>query len=166
MLTNFLCIGCMADEIKLTPSARFCLVWADPGSHPVRLHGPLTPQFIDILTQKMAILLHGLWDRRGQLGINDNNSFEYWDVWPLCFVWGITWGDECQKLKAGWVSILNIWILDFTREREISWIFDIGHWTSEYPMTNIEYPANVTFLLYPTTSVGWSFGKWPLCFDG
>ena len=33
------------------------------------------------------------------------------------------------------------------KEREVSWIFDIGHWTVECTMSNIvEFPANVTFL--------------------
>ena len=32
------------------------------------------------------------------------------------------------------------------KEREVSRIFDIGHWTFECPMSNIECPANFTFL--------------------
>ena len=32
------------------------------------------------------------------------------------------------------------------QEYEVSWISDIGHWTFECPMPNIEYPANFTFL--------------------
>ena len=32
------------------------------------------------------------------------------------------------------------------KEREVSQIFDIGHWTFECPMSNIEYPAKFTFL--------------------
>ena len=33
-----------------------------------------------------------------------------------------------------------------TKEREVSRVFDIGHWTFECPVSNIEYPANFTLL--------------------
>ena len=52
------------------------------------------------------------------------------------------------------------------KEREVSWIFDIGHWTFECPMSNTEYPANFTFLMkdYNLPSVwdvaGAEFLKW------
>ena len=39
------------------------------------------------------------------------------------------------------------------KEREFSRIFDIGHWTFEYPMSNIEYPATFTFLYENSVAV-------------
>ena len=33
-------------------------------------------------------------------------------------------------------------------EPEVSWIFDIGNWTFECPMSNIEYPANFKFIAF------------------
>ena len=41
--------------------------------------------------------------------------------------------------------------VSYTQERDISRIFDIGHWTFECPMSNIEYPANFTLLLYTSS---------------
>ena len=44
---------------------------------------------------------------------------------------------------------IKTWIggyIDITEEREVGRIFDIGHWTFECPMSNIEYPANFTLL--------------------
>ena len=38
--------------------------------------------------------------------------------------------------------------VSYVEEREVSRIFDIGHWTFECPMSNIEYPANFTLFLY------------------
>ena len=34
----------------------------------------------------------------------------------------------------------------YCKEREVDRVFDIGHWTFECPMSNIEYPANFPFL--------------------
>ena len=56
-------------------------------------------------------------------------------------------------LKVTKYSIMDLHAIRFyvsgrcgNKEREVSWNFDIGHWTFECPMSNIEYPANFTFL--------------------